>query len=63
MNDGDQVIVDPDTQSLVLDVSEEEIKTRLSLWKPRPLPERFQRGVLGKYVKLVSSASTGAIVE
>ena len=40
-------------------LSDEEIKNRLSNWKPRkPL---YEIGTLGKYIKLVKPASTGAV--
>ena len=41
------------------DISESEIRERPSAWKP-PAP-RYASGVLAKYARLVSSASTGAV--
>ena len=37
----------------------EELERRRADWKP--LPPRFDYGVLGKYAKLVGSAATGAV--
>jgi dihydroxy-acid dehydratase len=44
-----------------LNVSEEEIARRRSLWK-KPQP-RYTRGILAKYAKLASSASLGAVTD
>jgi dihydroxy-acid dehydratase len=41
-------------------VPDEELAARRDGWEP--LPPRFTRGVLGKYQKLVGSASKGAVL-
>ena len=46
---------------LQLNVSEEEINRRKANWQPRP--PRYPRGILGKYAKLVSSSSLGALTD
>jgi dihydroxyacid dehydratase/phosphogluconate dehydratase len=46
---------------LDLDVAPHELAARRAQWKP-PDP-RFRSGVLAKYVKLVSSSSTGAVTD
>ena len=40
-------------------VDDEELARRKEGWQP--LPPRYTTGVLGKYAKLVQSASTGAV--
>ena len=59
LRDGDTIIFDIKARRLDVDVSEQELKARLSQWKA-PLP-RYKTGVMAKYAKLVSSASEGAI--
>ena len=61
VQDGDTITIDGVKHSLSLDLSAKEIVTRLSKWK-KPKP-RYQRGVLAKYAKLVSTASTGAVTD
>jgi dihydroxy-acid dehydratase len=48
-------------RSLDLLVGAEELDRRRAEWKP--LPPRFDYGVLGKYAKLVGSAAQGAICQ
>jgi dihydroxy-acid dehydratase len=58
---GDRVTIDARRRTIDVGVSEAELKRRLKVWKPkRPYTER---GVLGKYARIVSSASKGAITE
>ncbi len=59
LKNGDTVTIDATKNLLELKLPEEEIKKRLSEWK-QPEP-RFKSGVLAKYVKLVQSASNGAV--
>ena len=57
--EGDRITVDADRSLLQLEVSEEEIaRRRAAFCLP---PPRVQGGVLGKYARLVSSASRGAV--
>ena len=57
---GDRILIDAQERTLELKVSDEEIKQRLSQWKaPEP---RYKTGVLGRYARLVSSASQGAVL-
>lgn len=58
--DGDQISLDVANGTLNLLVSDDELAVRKAQWQP--LPPRFTTGVLGKYQKLVQSASTGAIL-
>jgi dihydroxy-acid dehydratase len=59
VQEGDTIIFDIEARTLTLDVPEDEIKRRLAQWTP-PTP-RFTSGVLDKYARLVTSASTGAV--
>jgi dihydroxy-acid dehydratase len=59
VREGDRITISPGEKSISLDVREAEIAGRLSEWKP-PEP-KYTRGVLGKYVRLVGSASYGAV--
>jgi dihydroxy-acid dehydratase len=57
--DGDRIRLDLGARTLDLLVDADELERRLADWKP--LPPRFDYGVLGKYAKLVGSAASGAI--
>jgi dihydroxy-acid dehydratase len=46
-------------RTLDLDVDAAELERRRAMWKP--LPPRFDYGVLGKYARLVGSAAHGAV--
>jgi dihydroxy-acid dehydratase len=60
VRDGDQIEIDIPKKKLNLLVSNEEIKKRLSLWKP---PKKELKGYLKRYARLVQSAHTGATFE
>ena len=59
VRDGDIVEFDIPRRRLRVELSDEAIRARLADWRA-PAP-RFDRGVLGKYARLVSSASAGAV--
>jgi dihydroxy-acid dehydratase len=59
VQDGDIVVFDINARRLDVEVSEEELTTRLKSWQP-PTP-RYTRGVMAKYARTVSSASEGAV--
>ena len=59
--EGDQITIDAEHNLLQLDVDSEELERRARAW--RPTPQRYTRGVLAKYAKLVSSASVGAVTD
>jgi dihydroxy-acid dehydratase len=61
VQEGDLITIDADQNLLQLNVAEEELAQRRAVWTP-PAP-RYQRGVLGKYAKLVSSSSQGAVTD
>ncbi len=59
VKDGDVIVIDVARRTLDLEVPADTLKERLAGWQP-PTP-RYATGVLGKYARLVSSASTGAV--
>jgi dihydroxy-acid dehydratase len=61
VREGDSITIDADRNLIQLDVSEREIEARRAAWR-RPEP-RYTRGVMGKYIRLVSSASRGAVTD
>ncbi|MGB2115070.1 MAG: dihydroxy-acid dehydratase, partial [Marinobacter adhaerens] len=61
VEEGDTITIDAVNNSIVLEISEEEMEKRRQAWKsPEP---RVTRGVLAKYARTVSSASTGAVTD
>ena len=58
VRDGDEIIFDIPARTLSLAVDEDELKDRIAQWQPRS--ESVPPGVMAKYVRLVSSAATGA---
>ena len=59
LRDGDVVVMNVERRELSVRISEEELEDRRREWTPPP--PRYERGVLAKYAKLVSSASIGAV--
>ena len=59
VREGDIIHFDIPNRKLSVEISDEEIATRLKSWK-KPTP-RFTRGVFHKYANAVSSASQGAV--
>ncbi|MGD6806708.1 MAG: dihydroxy-acid dehydratase [Candidatus Bathyarchaeia archaeon] len=46
LKDGDKIIIDIPNRTLKVDISDEELKTRLAAWKPRP---PIAKGILSRY--------------
>ena len=61
VNNGDPIVIDARARTLTLDVARKVLAARARAWKP-PKP-RYTRGVLAKYARQVSSASTGAVTD
>ena len=61
VREGDSVTIDAKQLLIQLNVDEAEIARRRAEWKA-PAP-RYTRGVLGKYFKLVGTASKGAVTD
>jgi dihydroxy-acid dehydratase len=59
IRDGDPITLDMASRELRLDVDEAELARRREGWTP--LPPQIRTGVLGKYTRLVGSASEGAV--
>lgn len=59
IQNGDLIHLDINARRLDVELSDQEIQTRLAQWTP-PAP-RYTTGVMAKYAKLVSSASRGAV--
>jgi dihydroxy-acid dehydratase len=61
VKNGDSITIDAKKRLLQLNVSAKELAARRKKWKaPKP---RYTRGVMAKYMKLVSTASKGAITD
>lgn len=61
VKEGDSITIDAKERLLQLNITEEEMAQRRANWQaPQP---RYTRGVLGKYAKLVSSSSLGAVTD
>jgi dihydroxy-acid dehydratase len=59
LREGDIITIDVDEKRLDVELSAEEIESRLAEWQaPKP---RYESGVMAKYAALVSSAAEGAI--
>jgi dihydroxy-acid dehydratase len=59
VEEGDSIVFDVEKRELNLEISDEEMRRRLSQWRePEP---HYTTGVFAKYAKLVSSASEGAV--
>jgi dihydroxy-acid dehydratase len=61
VREGDTIEIDIPNCSLNVLISDDEIRARLSVWQA-PAP-RIKRGYLARYAKLVTSASTGAVLK
>ncbi len=61
LQDGDMIEIDINNNKLNVELSSEELAGRLSRWQP--LEPRVKKGYLARYAKLVTSASTGAILK
>jgi dihydroxy-acid dehydratase len=59
LRSGDTIAIDVKKRRLDVELSARELDKRLRLWKP-PKP-RYTSGAMAKYVRLVSSASEGAV--
>ena len=61
LKDGDRVVIDAATCRLHVEVTDAELASRRAAWtQPNP---KATTGVLGKYVRLVKSASEGCVTD
>jgi dihydroxy-acid dehydratase len=59
LEEGDTVVLDVEGRTLSVELSKDELASRLANWKAPP--PRYTTGVFAKYAALVSSASEGAV--
>jgi len=61
VKDGDIISIDIPDKKIDIELSEEEIKERLSKWRaPKP---KIKKGYLARYARMVSSADKGAVLK
>jgi dihydroxy-acid dehydratase len=61
VENGDLITIDAETNAICLEVSEEILQKRRKKWSAPKL--KFDRGVLYKYARTVSSASKGCVTD
>ena len=61
LRDGDSVTIDIPGRKLEVALTDDEIRERMETWKP--LEPDLPPGYMRRYVKLVSSAAKGAILD
>jgi len=61
LKDGDTITIDAETNSINVDVSDEELAERKAAWVQPEL--KFKKGVLYKYARSVSSAAQGCVTD
>ena len=61
VEEGYTIVIDADQNLLEIQIDDATLAARRAQWKPRA--PNYRRGVLGKYAKLVSSASYGAVTD
>ncbi|MBZ9630525.1 dihydroxy-acid dehydratase [Salegentibacter sp. LM13S] len=61
LKDGDEITINAETNKIEVALSAEEIKKRKENWKAPAL--KFNKGVLYKYARTVSSASQGCVTD
>jgi dihydroxy-acid dehydratase len=61
VKEGDSITIDAHKRLIQVNISARELAQRRKKWKqPKP---RYTRGLLAKYMKLVSTASKGAVTD
>lgn len=61
VQNGDEITIDAEKDTISVDITAEELEKRRKDWKAPAL--KFDRGVLYKYAKTVSSASKGCVTD
>ncbi len=61
LEEGDIIKINAENNTISVDLDDAEIEERKKKWKAPDL--KFNRGVLYKYAKTVSSASTGCVTD
>jgi len=61
VEEGDAITIDAKTRTIELNISAREMASRKRAWEqPKP---RYTKGVLAKYIRIVSPANRGAITD
>ena len=61
VHEGDSITIDAERRLLELNISDKELAQRRAGWRPQE--QKYSRGVLAKYARLVSSSSLGAVTD
>ena len=61
LRNGDRINIDATTNELAVELSDQELKIRHNAWQMPPF--KATRGTLGKYIRLVKSASLGCVTD
>lgn len=61
IKDGDMITIDAAQNSIRVDLSPEEMERRRKSWKKPPY--KYDKGILGKYIRLVADASNGCVTD
>ncbi len=61
VKNGDEITIDAQSNEIILHVNSEELTARKQNWRPPTM--KYNRGVLHKYARNVSSASTGCLTD
>ena len=61
IEDGDEITIDAETNTISVTLSEDVLEQRRNSWIKPDL--KFNKGVLYKYAKMVSSASQGCVTD
>jgi dihydroxy-acid dehydratase len=61
VREGDSITIDAERRLLELNISDKELARRREAWRPQE--QKYSRGVLAKYARLVSSSSLGAVTD
>ena len=62
VRDGDTIVINPNTRRLDLDISSDDLASRMAQLGPPNLSDVPEGSVLGKYRRLVSSAHYGCVL-
>ena len=61
VENGDMITIDSENNQIFVDISDDEIKSRIKNWSKPDL--KIKKGILYKYVKSVSNASSGCVTD
>ncbi len=61
VKDGDIITIDAKNNTINVEITEAELLNRRKAWKKPPY--KYDKGILGKYIKLVSDASEGCVTD